>query len=1225
MKNWLSHSVLRVTLTYAILAGLWFVLVDRWLKAFGANDRLFGQLQTLGDFAFVALTAGGLYILLWSRRRAEAEREASTARLFSIVEIAPEAIISIDETQRIVFFNHGAEQTFGYRATEVVGRPLSLLLPARFAEGHSGHIQNFAAAPETVRLMDRRREIAGRRKDGVEFPAEASISKFTLDGETTFNVILRDVTERKRAEDALRESEQRQRAIIEAEPECVKLLGPTGIMRQMNPAGLTMVEADSLEQIVGQSCFAMIVSEDRPAFEQTLDRVFQGESGQLEFGMVGLKGTPRWMDGHLVPLRNLEGRVTNALAVTRDITDRKRMEGALRESEEKYRLLIENASEVFYRLVVQNDPLHGQPAFVSWQAENLTGLHAEEFIRNPGLWIELIHPDDLSSVADATQEMARSRARVTRQYRIRHVGSADYHWVEDRIAPQFDSEGKLIGFYGVARDVTQSKFAEMALIESEARYRTLVEQAADGIFVADSQGRYVDVNPSGCAMLGYARDEFLGLTIADLIPTADLAAEPVHWDQLRAGKAVVSERRLKRKDGSFLPVEISAKMLSDGHLQGIVRDITERKRAEAALIDSERRFRALIEHSADGIALVDAAGNELYHSPALQRILGYLPEERVGRNAFEQMHPDEAPQNAGLLAQLVQQPGGVVTAQFRMRHKDGSWRWLEAVGSNLLAEPGVQAIVVNYRDISERHQRERELQAIASVSAALRTAQTRAEMLPIILDQLLDLLDAEGTALALCDRDAGDVVVELGRGNLAHSTGFRVPAGEGITGTIIASAQPYLTNDVQGEPRLFGRELVKAIHAVAGAPLIVQGNTFGVLWFSRQTEIGRDELRLLVAVADIAASAIHRSTLHEQTERRAQYLAALHAIDRAISSSLDLKLTLGIVLDQAQSQLHVDAAAVLLMSQYAQTLEYAVGRGFRHKAIEGARVRLGEGHAGRAALERRTVGTPLLPEAERALLRPDQLLGEAFVAWYAAPLLVKGHVVGVLEVFHRAPLSPDPEWLDFLETLAGQAAIAVDNSALFDNLQRSNIELRQAYDATIEGWSRALDLRDRETEGHTQRVTRMTERLAQAMGLDDAELVQVRRGALLHDMGKVGVPDSVLLKPGTLTDDEWVIMKQHPAFAYRMLSPIVYLKPALDIPYCHHEKWDGTGYPRGLKGGQIPLAARLFAVVDVYDALRSDRPYRAAWPEEKVREHIRSLAGAHFDPQVVEMFLGLQI
>ena len=186
-----------------------------------------------------------------------------------------------------------------------------------------------------------------------------------------------------------------------------------------------------------------------------------------------------------------------------------------------------------------------------------------------------------------------------------------------------------------------------------------------------------------------------------------------------------------------------------------------------------------------------------------------------------------------------------------------------------------------------------------------------------------------------------------------------------------------------------------------------------------------------------------------------------------------------------------------------------------------------------------------------------------------------------------------------------------------------NADLTSAYDATIEGWSRALDLRDRETEGHCRRVTDLTLALAQAMGLPSADLVQIRRGALLHDIGKMGIPDAILLKPGPLDDREWEIMRRHPVYAYEMLSPIEFLRPALAIPYCHHEKWDGTGYPHGLCGEEIPLSARLFAVVDVWDALCSNRPYRPGWSLDKVRAQISAGAGTHFDPQIVKAFLAL--
>ncbi len=191
------------------------------------------------------------------------------------------------------------------------------------------------------------------------------------------------------------------------------------------------------------------------------------------------------------------------------------------------------------------------------------------------------------------------------------------------------------------------------------------------------------------------------------------------------------------------------------------------------------------------------------------------------------------------------------------------------------------------------------------------------------------------------------------------------------------------------------------------------------------------------------------------------------------------------------------------------------------------------------------------------------------------------------------------------------------------NVQRTHLDLQLAYDTTIEGWSRALDLRDKETEGHTKRVTELTVKLARRAGMSEAELLHVKRGALLHDIGKMGVPDHILLKPGTLTDDEWVLMRKHPTYAYELLKRIEYLHDALDIPYCHHEKWDGSGYPRGLKGDAIPLAARLFAVVDVWDAIRSDRPYRQGWDEERALEYIRSVSGTHLDPRAVELFMSL--
>jgi PAS domain S-box-containing protein len=367
-----------------------------------------------------------------------------------------------------------------------------------------------------------------------------------------------------------------------------------------------------------------------------------------------------------------------------------------------------------------------------------------------------------------------------------------------------------------------------------------------------------------------------------------------------------------------------------------------------------------------------------------------------------------------------------------------------------------------------------------------------------------------------------------------------------------------------------------------------------------------------------------RKHAEKKIRKQLTRLAALREIDRAINSSFDLSVSLNVLLPHAITLLDVDAATVLKLNLELNMLEFAAGIGFRTNVVKTARVRLDESYAGRAVLERRIVQIPDLANEPDNLFAHGFLSNEGFESYFGAPLIVKGRVIGVLEVFSRSVIERDQDWFDFFNMLTGQAAIAIDNLMLFNELQQSNLGLRLAYSATIEGWSRALDLRDRETEGHTQRVVEKTIELARIMGLPGEKLASIRYGALLHDIGKMGVPDSILHKPGALTEEEWVVMHMHPIFAYELLAPIHYLKgEALDIPHYHHEKWDGSGYPRGLKGEQIPLAARIFAVVDVWDALRSDRPYRNKWSKKKTLEYIKEQSGKHFDPKVVDVFLSI--
>lgn len=347
--------------------------------------------------------------------------------------------------------------------------------------------------------------------------------------------------------------------------------------------------------------------------------------------------------------------------------------------------------------------------------------------------------------------------------------------------------------------------------------------------------------------------------------------------------------------------------------------------------------------------------------------------------------------------------------------------------------------------------------------------------------------------------------------------------------------------------------------------------------------------------------------------RQIERLHSLRAIDLAILSTTDLSFTLRTILEEARARLRAQGACIRFFNQASLQLEVAASSGTLSRDDN---VHINDAVIGKAARERKTVS---VPDTVAAGVAP--FLPAGVHAIYSTPLVAKGQLTGVFTVTFDSTFEADHDWIDYFETVAGQASMAIEAGHMFEELQRSHIDLRLAYDTTIEGWSRALDLRDKETEGHTQRVTELTVKLARAAGIPEEEIVHIRRGALLHDIGKMGVPDHILLKPDKLTDEEWVIMRRHPTYAYELLRPIEYLRDALDIPYCHHEKWDGSGYPCGLKGEQIPLAARLFAVVDVWDAIRSDRPYRSGWDEERALAFIRSVSGTHLDPRAVGLFM----
>ena len=620
--------------------------------------------------------------------------------------------------------------------------------------------------------------------------------------------------------------------------------------------------------------------------------------------------------------------------------------------------------------------------------------------------------------------------------------------------------------------------------------------------------------------------------------------------------------------------------------------VVERKRAETTLkgkVEDLSRLATVVSDSNDAVIMHDFDGKILAWNRGAKETYGYTEVEMLGKNVRDIVaEPDR--EAAMTLIQNIEQGEVVKSFELRRLTKDGRTLDVWLTTTLLRDEKGKPvAIATTERDITERKRGEE----------ALRGSENRLRTLFAGMTDVVIVYDADGRYLEIAP---------------TLNMNLRQPASE-MLGKMVSDLFP------PDEARFFLDHIRQALetgHLVNAEYSLRFGEQDR--WFSATASPLSSDSVLWVA---------HDITAQKQAEGKMQrqltQLSALSEIDRTIASTLDLRLSLSTLLTHVIREPVVDAADVLVLNPTSLILEYAAGIGFRTDALQHTQLPLGQGFAGMAGLERRTIHVANLQSDNTDPAFARNFKTEDFEIYFGLPLLAKGKLLGVLEVFRRTPVEPDEEWLNFLNTLAEQAAIAIDNARLFDSMQRSNTDLTLAYDSTIAGWSHALDLRDHETEGHTQRVTEMALGLAGLFGLRDEELVDVRRGSLLHDIGKMGVPDSILHKPESLTNEEWVKMRKHPTFAFEMLSPIQYLHGALDIPYCHHEKWDGSGYPRGLKGEQIPLVARIFAVVDVWDALTSDRPYRPAWTKEKAHEQIQAEVGIHFDPHIVEVFLASDI
>ncbi|MCI0477774.1 MAG: GAF domain-containing protein, partial [Anaerolineales bacterium] len=1139
-------------------------------------------------------------------------------------------------------------------------------------------------------------------------------------------VVFTDITERKRAETALRASEASYRGLFNSVAEAIYIQDRDGRFLDVNQGAVEMYGYPR-EFFIGET--PEIVSapdkNDLPAVQTQVARAFAGEPQRFEFWGKRSTGEIFPKDVRLYPGTYLGQPVVIALAA--DITERKRAEQALRDSETLYHRAIEAAGAVPYF----HDYRLGIYSFMGEGIRQMTGYAPSEI--TPPIWASLVL--DLIPVGECAElehpELVR-RARASEipiwqadvQIRTR---DGQMRWVNDSAVEIFDAQGIRQGSIGILQDITERKRVEQELRQRAAEFAALYETAQDLTRQTDLSTLLKTIiahatmllhTTSGAIFLYDPNRNQVELVVEQNFPRVPplqlkmgegMAGHVAQTRQpLIVDDYITWEHRSPKVEGIPFRASLDVPMIFGGELIGVLdmseigdstRKFTEDDArllslfaAQAASAVYNARLLQQTQQRAEQLALLYDAVLTLNRAIEPHQVIEHLLEianqsVHAERADFFRYDPDTRTltfESGGGYAErlfptlrtlqfAVGEPRGLVglvaAEQTPLYLPDTSAdpRWIPidpAIRSALWIPVereqhlfGVLAVTSTRADaFSPADQR-----LVALFANHVAVALERANLFQAERNHRAELAALYDLSRALADNDALDSICQLVVQHAVTAipiTFARLALIEGDA-LVVHAAQPIrvLDRDLrigdrvalanlpccqnalkQNQPTLqsvaaalLGADerafvLFDLAKTVCFVPLRAGGQPLGLLMLGEMREPERqpftpEALHHARSIGDQAASAIRRAKLREQTEQRLHQVQALHAIDTTINASLDLNVTLNVVVPQIATQLGADAVDILRYNPTTQMLTHLANQGFHSKAIEQTQLRLGKEYAGRAALERTLIAESNLPEHSPALLRRFLIADEKFVACVCTPLIAKGQIKGVLEVFFRAPFDPTPDWMEALQALSAQAALALDNAELFSNLQRSHLELTLAYEAIIEGWSRTIELHDPSTSGHAKRTAELTLDLGRALGVAEADLRRMRYGALLHNIGKLYIPDAIWRKRDALSPEEHAIVRQHPQKAYEILSASASLRPLLDIPYCHHEHWDGSGFPRGLAGEQIPLAARVFAIAETWDNRIERTSESPKIAHENARAYLREQSGQRFDPRIVQVFL----
>ncbi|MAT41834.1 MAG: hypothetical protein CL609_05795 [Anaerolineaceae bacterium] len=1019
-------------------------------------------------------------------------------------------------------------------------------------------------------------------------------------------------------------------SLFERTNDAVFFIDMDGYIINVNQQGADML-GYSREELICQHNNLIVHPDEQSQSEEAKRRLLAGENLPVYPRLSRKKdGSEITVEINTALIRDANGKPLFIQSVVRDISQRVQAEESLRESEIYFRTLFEYAGDAIF-IEDENDRI----VDVNLQACRLLGYTKEELLQ--------------LTVADLQAPEYRGALGSIIRHELNNNGDKPFEKVDlrkdgTRIPVEVTTVKLKNGYRGqvmsIVRDISDRKHAEMQRQALEDKFTKAFHTSPDSININRlTDGMYIDVNQGFYELTGYSPEDVAGKTSKDI----NIWVDPNDRERLvkglrENGKVSNLEAKFRFKDGSIRTGLMSASIIEvngETCILSVSRDITDRIEAQKEIQEHQQRIKTIFSSLNDAILvhplIDDGFAPFIEVNDMACKRYGYSRDEFLLLTILDIINPTKAVKQFSLNIREELIKERQVTYEMVHINKNGQAFPVE-VNSNLVEQFGQMVILSVVRDTSERKRAEEEIKRNTEELARLYRASsvllpTAVPNLNILAQSIVDSVhsDFEHANCSL-------ILIEPGENHLRRvaAVGEYTPivwqgglylGGVGLVPKAIAEKRIINEPDVLSNPAY--KPNWPDARSEMVVPLIIENHVIGVIdvQSNNPNAFSKDDERIMALFAERAAMAVQNARLFGDAKRRLERLTALRQIDQAITGNMDLSLTLNIVVNQIMQQLVVDAVSILLYKPDLQQLHFITGDGFRANTLKNTKLGLGEGYAGKAALERRLIHVTNIENFDSKVEVSNPFIEEGFVEYFGIPLISKAKVIGVLEIFNRSLLSRDGEWLGFLDTLAGQAAIAIDNIELFSKLQQTNVELVHAYDTTIEGWAKALELRDMETKDHSNRVLELTLIMAQEFGFNEQEQMHIRRGALLHDIGKIGVPDEILQKPAQLTQNEWAVMKLHPLAAYQLLSPIQYLRPAIDIPYCHHERWDGSGYPRGLKGQAIPLAARIFAVVDVWDALSSDRPYRKAWPQEKILDYIMEQSGKQFDPEVVSLFL----